>query len=52
MIDLGATYDVAGASGTRLGSFRKNFGASLPRSTWHLSREGEQREASGQERPR
>ncbi|MFF0479067.1 hypothetical protein [Streptomyces sp. NPDC004284] len=50
VIDLGATYDVFGASGTRLGSFRKDFGASLLRSTWHLSREGEGREATGQER--
>ncbi|AJF69256.1 hypothetical protein [Streptomyces vietnamensis] len=50
VIDLGATYDVMGASGTRLGSFRKDFGASLLRSTWHLSREGETGEATGQER--
>lgn len=28
VVDLGATYDVHGASGTRLGGFRKNFGAS------------------------
>ncbi|SEE13651.1 hypothetical protein [Streptomyces sp. TLI_105] len=50
VIDLGATYDVVGASGTRLGSFRKDFGASLLRSTWHLSRDGEEGEATGQER--
>ena len=50
VIDLGATYDVVGASGTRLGSFRKNFGASLLRSTWHLSREGGTAEATGEER--
>ncbi|MFC9594798.1 hypothetical protein ACFTUC_34045 [Streptomyces sp. NPDC056944] len=50
VIDLGATYDVVGASGTRLGSFRKDFGASLLRSTWHLSREGGAAEVTGQER--
>ncbi|MFF0428257.1 hypothetical protein [Streptomyces sp. NPDC004520] len=50
VIDLGATYDVLGANGARLGTFRKDFGASLLRSTWHLNREGEQREATGQER--
>ncbi|MGW2306317.1 hypothetical protein [Streptomyces sp. NPDC001809] len=50
VIDLGATYDVHGASGTRLGSFRKNFGASLLRSTWHLSSEGAEGETTGQER--
>ncbi|MFE2558068.1 hypothetical protein ACFXGT_18995 [Streptomyces sp. NPDC059352] len=52
VIDLGATYDVHGASGTRLGGFRKDFGASLLRSTWHLSREGQRQEATGQERNR
>ncbi|WP_426368252.1 hypothetical protein [Streptomyces sp. E-08] len=50
VIDLGATYDVVGASGTRLGSFRKDFGASLLRSTWHMSREGAAAEVTGQER--
>lgn len=50
VIDLGATYDVHGASGTRLGSFRKDFGASLLRSTWHLSGEGAAGETTGQER--
>ncbi|MEE1820433.1 hypothetical protein PUR59_36145 [Streptomyces sp. SP18ES09] len=50
VVDLGATYDVVGASGTRLGSFRKNFGASLLRSTWHMSGEGDAAEVTGQER--
>ncbi|WP_435972487.1 hypothetical protein [Streptomyces sp. Qhu_M48] len=50
VIDLGASYDVHGASGSRLGGFRKNFGASLLRSTWHLSREGAAGETTGQER--
>ncbi|MEU3747958.1 MULTISPECIES: hypothetical protein [Streptomyces] len=52
VIDLGATYDVHGASGTRLGGFRKDFGRSLLRSTWHLDREGEDQETTGQERNR
>ncbi|MGW6393477.1 hypothetical protein ACWFR1_23935 [Streptomyces sp. NPDC055103] len=52
VIDLGATYDVHGASGTRLGGFRKDFGASLLRGTWHLNRDGETRETTGQERNR
>ncbi|MFD8644625.1 hypothetical protein ACFV14_30480 [Streptomyces zaomyceticus] len=50
VLDLGATYDVHGASGSRLGSFRKNFGASLLRSTWHLSRHDAEEEVTGQER--
>lgn len=36
-IDLGATYDVTDASGAPIGQFRKDFKASLLRSTWHLS---------------
>ncbi|MFE1907726.1 hypothetical protein ACFW96_29260 [Streptomyces gardneri] len=52
VIDLGATYDVHGASGTRLGGFRKDFGRSLLRSTWHLDREGASQETTGQERNR
>ncbi len=35
-LDLGATYDVFDAGGTPLGNFRKDFGKSLLRSTWHL----------------
>jgi uncharacterized protein YxjI len=35
-IDLGATYDVRDATGTSIGSFRKDFRRSLLRSTWHL----------------
>lgn len=35
-LDLGATYDVLDAQGNPIGSFRKNFGASLLRSTWQL----------------
>jgi hypothetical protein len=35
-MDLGATYDVFDASGTPIGWFRKDFGKSLLRSSWHL----------------
>ena len=47
-IDLNAGYDVRDASGAHLGSFRKDFGASLLRSTFHLSAPG--LEATGRER--
>jgi uncharacterized protein YxjI len=36
VLDLGATYDVTDAQGIPIGLFRKDFGASLLRSTWHL----------------
>jgi uncharacterized protein YxjI len=39
-LDLGATYDVLDANGQLLGSFRKDFGKSLLRSTWHLKASG------------
>src|SRR3569833_532035 len=35
VLDLGATYDIFDAAGNPVGLFRKNFGASLLRSTWH-----------------
>jgi uncharacterized protein YxjI len=35
-LDLGATYDVLDAAGTPIGWFRKDFGKSLLRSSWHL----------------
>ena len=47
-LDLGAVYDVLDADGRPIGSFRKDFGASLLRSTWHLEAEGVQ--ARGSER--
>lgn len=47
-LDLGATYDVLDAQGSPLGSFRKNFGSSLLRSTWELEAPGIQ--AVGSER--
>lgn len=35
-MDLAATYDVTDPAGASLGWFRKDFGKSLMRSTWHL----------------
>jgi hypothetical protein len=35
-LDLGATYDVVDANGEPIGWFRKDFGKSLLRSTWHV----------------
>ena len=36
-LDVGATYDVTDAAGAPIGWFRKDFGRSLLRSTWHLA---------------
>ncbi len=47
-LDLNAGYDVLDAEGVPLGFFRKDFRASLLRSTFHLSAPG--LEATGQER--
>jgi hypothetical protein len=47
-MDLGATYDVRDATGAPIGLFRKDFGKSLLRSTWHLEAPGVQ--AVGSER--
>ncbi|WP_104116021.1 hypothetical protein [Arthrobacter sp. B1805] len=47
-LDIGATYDVLDAAGQPIGSFRKDFGASLLRSTWHLDAPGVR--AKGSER--
>jgi hypothetical protein len=47
-LDLNAGYDVYDEHRQPLGSFRKDFGKSLLRSTWHLSGPG--LEAFGQER--
>jgi uncharacterized protein YxjI len=49
VIDLGATYDVTDAAGNPIGLFRKDFKASLLRSTWHLEQPG-LGQATGQER--
>lgn len=40
VMDLGATYDVLDAGGTPIGLFRKDFKASLLRSTWHVEQPG------------
>ena len=47
-IDLGSGYDVMDGSGGGIGMFRKDFGKSLLRSTWHLEAPG--LEATGSER--
>jgi hypothetical protein len=39
-LDLGATYDVTDGAGQPIGWFRKDFGKSLLRSTWHLGAPG------------
>jgi uncharacterized protein YxjI len=39
-LDLSSGYDVLDAAGTPIGSFRKDFGRSLLRSTWHLEAPG------------
>lgn len=48
-LDLGASYDVYDGDGSPIGLFRKNFGASLLRSTWHLEQPGLP-EVTGRER--
>jgi uncharacterized protein YxjI len=48
-LDLGATYDVFAANGEPIGWFRKDFGKSLLRSTWHLG-DTQGLELIGQER--
>ena len=50
-MDLGATYDITDAAGQPIGQFRKDFGKSLLRSTWHLTTPNG-RVALGQERNR
>ena len=47
-LDLASGYDVLDADGAPIGSFRKDFGRSLLRSTWHL--EGDGLQATGSER--
>lgn len=48
-LDLAATYDITDASGNAIGLFRKDFGRSLLRSTWHVEQPG-LGTATGQER--
>jgi uncharacterized protein YxjI len=40
IMDLGATYDVTAPDGVVIGTFRKDFGKSLLRSTWHVAQPG------------
>ncbi|WP_370422699.1 hypothetical protein AB8O64_30715 [Streptomyces sp. QH1-20] len=49
VIDLGATYEVNGAEGEPIGTFRKDAKASLIRSTWHLT-QGDGPSVKGAER--
>jgi len=49
VMDLGTTYDVTTIDGAPIGLFRKDFGKSLLRSTWHLDQPAAL-EATGQER--
>jgi uncharacterized protein YxjI len=48
VMDLAGTYDVVDAGDRPIGSFRRDFGASLLRSTWHL--ETADLRATGRER--
>ena len=48
VMDLGSGYDITDEAGGQIGFFRKDFGASLLRSTFHL--EGPGYAGSGQER--
>jgi uncharacterized protein YxjI len=49
VMDLGGAYDVTDNNGAPIGLFRKDFAASLIRSTWHLEAPGAA-PATGQER--
>ena len=49
VIDLGSGYDVVDAADAPIGWFRKDFGASLASSTWHL-RDAAGIECTGSER--
>ncbi|GGO17608.1 hypothetical protein GCM10010116_35610 [Microbispora rosea subsp. aerata] len=40
VLDVAGEYDVLDHAGARIGSFRKDFGRSLLRSTWHLQQPG------------
>ena len=40
VIDVNSEYDVVDHAGQTIGMFRKDFGASLLRSTWHLEQPG------------
>jgi uncharacterized protein YxjI len=40
MLDLASTYDIVDHNGQPIGNFRKDFGRSLLKSTWHLEQPG------------
>ncbi|WP_327049369.1 hypothetical protein OG320_16700 [Microbispora sp. NBC_01189] len=40
VLDIAGEYDVVDHAGASIGTFRKNFGQSLLRSTWHLQQPG------------
>ena len=46
-MDLGAGYDITDEHGQPLGFFRKDFGASLLRSTFHVEGPGLHRHRAG-----
>lgn len=43
VMDVAATYDVTAPDGSAIGLFRKDFGRSLLRSTWHVEQPGHPR---------
>lgn len=51
-LDFSAGYDVTDHAGQAVGWFRKDFGKSLLRSTWHVGVPWQGLEGSGQERSR
>lgn len=51
VLEVGATYDVRDETGTPIGTFRKEFAASLLRSTWTVDQPGTTR-LTGRERNR
>ena len=50
VMDLNATYDITDGAGQPIGLFRKDFGASLLRSTWIVEVPGQGITGRGQER--
>lgn len=50
VMDLASTYDIVDATGQPIGLFRKDFKASLLRSTWHFESPAQGLAGSGQER--
>ena len=50
IMDLGATYDITDGAGQPIGWFRKDFGKSLLRTTFHVGVPSQGLEGTGQER--